>query len=123
MRKAKISTMQKPERGEVWLVRFPFSDLTSTKLRPTLVLATHGADVIVMGIFSRVATGKLCPTWIKINDTDPAFISSGLQKTSLLKAEKIAVIYASVFQRKIGTLPSEVLSEVQEALKKALLIS
>ncbi|GAG24394.1 unnamed protein product, partial [marine sediment metagenome] len=30
--------MLRPERGEVWLVRFPFTDLTSTKLRPALVL-------------------------------------------------------------------------------------
>ncbi|MGA7874882.1 MAG: hypothetical protein WCA08_04405 [Desulfoferrobacter sp.] len=45
--------MRRPERGEIWLVRFPFTDLTTTKLRPALVLAVHGEDVIVMGIFSR----------------------------------------------------------------------
>jgi len=32
MKKAKMSTMPKPKRGEVWLVRFPFTDLSSTKL-------------------------------------------------------------------------------------------
>ena len=26
--------MVRPRRGEVWLVQFPFTDLTSTKLRP-----------------------------------------------------------------------------------------
>jgi hypothetical protein len=31
MPQAKTSTMPKPKRGEVWLVRFPFTDLTSTK--------------------------------------------------------------------------------------------
>ena len=45
--------MRTPKRGEVWLVRFPFSDLATTKLRPALVLAIHGEDVIVIGIFSR----------------------------------------------------------------------
>ena len=39
--------MLKPKRGEIWLVRFPFTDLVSTKLRPALVWATHGTDIIV----------------------------------------------------------------------------
>jgi hypothetical protein len=30
--------MPRPKRGEVWLVCFPFTDLTSTKLRPALVV-------------------------------------------------------------------------------------
>jgi len=38
--------MSKPKRGEVWLVRFPFTDLTSTKLRPALVWAVHGEDKV-----------------------------------------------------------------------------
>lgn len=51
--------MPNPRRGEIWLLRFPFTDLTSAKLRPALVLACHGEDRIVMGLFSRVPKGKL----------------------------------------------------------------
>lgn len=39
--------MPRAKRGEIWLLRFPFSDLTSAKLRPALVLAVHGEDVMV----------------------------------------------------------------------------
>ena len=38
----------KVKRGEVWLIRFPFSDLTSTKRRPALVVSVEGEDVIVV---------------------------------------------------------------------------
>jgi mRNA interferase MazF len=44
----------------------------------------------------------------------------GLQQTSVLKAEKIAAVHESLFQRKLGELPSDIMSQMQEALKKAL---
>jgi mRNA interferase MazF len=113
----------KPKPGEVWLVRFPFTDLASTKLRPALVIAAHGQDVIVVGIFSRNPTGPLRKTWTLIEDNHSAFQQTGLKKTSILKAEKIAVIHAEVFQRKLGSLPADIQSQAQEALKKALLIT
>ncbi|MBM4467916.1 MAG: type II toxin-antitoxin system PemK/MazF family toxin [Chloroflexi bacterium] len=114
--------MPKPDRGEVWLVRFPFTDLTSTKLRPALVWVVHGEDVIVIGIFSRVPAGALRKTWVRIEAGHPVFSQTGLKKTSLLKAEKMAIVHESVFRKKLGRLPSDIMALVQEALKKALLI-
>lgn len=113
----------KPQRGEVWLVRFPFTGLTSAKLRPALVWSVHREDVIVMGLFSRIPAGTLRETWVRIGDDHTAFSQIGLKKTSLLKAEKIAVVHESVFQRKLGILASDLMIQVQEALKRALLIS
>lgn len=68
MKSEKISTMARIRRGDVWLLRFPFTDLTSAKLRPALVWAVHGKDVIVIGIFSRIPTGRLRKTWLLIDD-------------------------------------------------------
>jgi len=115
--------MPTPKRGEVWLVRFPFTDLTSTKLRPALVVAVHGEDAIVVGIFSRLPAGTLRKTWVRIDGEHPTFPETGLKKASLLKAEKIATVHESVFQRKLGKLPPDAMAQVQEALKTALLLS
>ena len=41
------------KRGEIWLVRFPFTDLSSTKVRPAVVWAVFGEDAVVVGVFSR----------------------------------------------------------------------
>jgi mRNA interferase MazF len=114
--------MPKPKRGELWLVRFPFTDLTSTKLRPALVVAVHREDAIVLGIFSRVPAGTLRRSWVLMEDKHPAFPQTGLKKTSLLKAEKIAVVHESVFQKRLGRLAPDVVAQVQEALKQALLL-
>ncbi|HYW21353.1 MAG TPA: hypothetical protein VE956_19045 [Nodularia sp. (in: cyanobacteria)] len=61
--------MTKPKTLEIWLVRFPFSDLTSTKLRPALVLAEHREELIILGIFSKIPVGKLRETWVLIPHT------------------------------------------------------
>lgn len=50
--------MPNPKPGEIWLVRFPFSDLTSTKVRPAFVLAIHRQDAIILGIGYQLKAGK-----------------------------------------------------------------
>jgi mRNA interferase MazF len=37
-----------PAAGSVVLVRFPFSDLSSTKLRPAIIMASAGKDDFVL---------------------------------------------------------------------------
>lgn len=115
--------MKKPKLLEIWLVRFPFSDLTSTKLRPALVLSVHREELIILGIFSKVPNGELLKTWVLISDTHPEFSQTGLKKASLIRTDKIATVNESVFDRQLGTLPSDILSVVQTALKKSLNIT
>ena len=42
--------MVAPEPGAVVLVRFPFSDLSQTKLRPAVVLADAGRGVWILSL-------------------------------------------------------------------------
>jgi mRNA interferase MazF len=112
--------ISKPQPGEIWLVRFPFSDLTSTKLRPALILAVHREEVIIVGIFSKIPAGGLQNSWVLIQDSDAQFSRTGLKKTSLIRADKIATVSTSVFQRKLGDLLPDLSIKVLKALKIAL---
>ncbi len=105
--------------GDVVLVSFPFTDLSTTKLRPAVVLATHADDLTIVGIF----TGSPPPpreTWILLSSQDPAFSQTGLRTSSVIKAERIAVIEQSVVVRKLGSLPRSQMEEVKKAVKIAL---
>jgi mRNA interferase MazF len=84
-----------------------------------MVVASHGDDVIVLGIFSRIPQ-TLLDTWVLIRDQHAEFADTGLKKSSILRAEKIAVIHESVLHRKLGEMPANLISEVEEALKRAL---
>jgi mRNA interferase MazF len=55
-----------------------------------------------------------------VSDEHPEFIQTGLKKTSLIRADKIATVNDLVFQRKLGVLPSDINLLVQQALKKSL---
>lgn len=105
--------------GDVVLVRFPFTDLTTAKLRPAVVLAAHGDDLTIVGIFS----GSPQPpreTWIPLNSQDPAFAQTGLKTSSVIKAERIAVIEQSVVVRKLGSLPRSRMEDLKKSVKLAL---
>jgi len=62
-------------------------------------------------------------TWLLIEDHHAQFHGTGLKQTSLLRAEKIAVVHQSVFQRKLGSLPQDLITRAESALKAALHIS
>ncbi len=115
--------MPNPSLNQIWLVHFPFSDLTSTKVRPALVLATHRQDVIILGIFSKIPTGEPAKTWILIDSSHPDFAQTGLIKTSVLRAEKIATAHQSIFQRQLGRLPADLQVQVPIVLREALNLS
>ena len=59
-------------------------------------------------------------TWVLIYQQDSNFEQTGLKKTSLIRADKIATVNKTVFVKKLGTLPIEIIPIVQLALKKAL---
>jgi mRNA interferase MazF len=115
--------MIKPKPLEIWLVRFPFSDLTATKLRPALILSMHREELIILGIFSKVPTDDLSENWVLISETHTDFTKTGLKKTSLIMADKIATVHNSVFHKKLGILPSDLFKQVEIALKKSLNIT
>ena len=85
------------------------------------MLAVHGEEIIAIGIFSRLPDA-LRPTWVLINDQHDHFEETGLKRSSVLKTEKIAVIHESVFQRRLGRLPTDLIAMTNRALKKALLL-
>ena len=105
--------------GDVVLVRFPFTDLTTTKVRPAVVLATHGDDLTIVGIFSSSPQPSR-QTWIVLSNQDHTFPETGLKTSSVIKAERIAVIEKSIVVRKLGSLSTSQMREVKRAVKLAL---
>ena len=78
-------------RGEIVWVKFPFSDSTTTKLRPALIISNNSinrtGDYLLMQITSRLRNDNLS---LGIKKTD--YSGSPLLKSSELRLHKIFIL-------------------------------
>ena len=96
------------EQGDIVLIPVPFSNLTSIKKRPILVLSNNehnrtNRDMIVIAI-----TSNLEQKGIRISNDN---LSDGfLPKISVIKIDKIYTLDANIAIKKIGKVNEAVLS-------------
>lgn len=108
------------EAGTIVLIIYPFTDLSSTKLRPGLVLQNINNDVIVVFI-SSVIHADINPQDFVLSEHSSYFKESGLKKGSIIKCGKIMTLSKSLILGEIGKLNNKVLEEeIKPRLKLAL---
>ena len=109
------------ETGTIVLVPFPFTDLSSSKVRPALVVSdTNEFDIIVVFI-SSVVSDKLNQTDFLILSNSIFFNETGLKKDSIIKCDKIMTLSKSIILGEIGQLLINVFQkEIKSKLKMAL---
>lgn len=111
-------------RGDVVLATFPFTDLTSSKVRPALVVSEEmiGDDVVLVAISSVVRANQF-DTDLLLDSRHPDFSSSGLLRTSVIRTHHIATVQDQIITRVLGHLASGWLNEVDQRLRVALGLS
>lgn len=108
--------MAAPAVGAVVLVRFPFSDLSSSKVRPALVLAEVGrGDCILCQITSNPYAD---PEAIQVRDED--FHQGSLQRTSYIRPGKLFTANEALLVREVGQVQVAVRRRVVEAIERLL---
>lgn len=108
--------MATPSVGAVVLVPFPFSDLSSTKLRPAVVLADVGkGDYILCQVTSKPYAD---PQAIEIRGD--SFTHGNLHRTSYARPGKLFTANDALIAREVGTLKIDVRAKIVEAIEKLL---
>lgn len=93
------------DKGDIVLVRFPFSDLSQTKLRPALVLAIgKNIDEITLCFISSQNTQSLTSNEFAISTSDSEFTQTGLKTDSKVRVTRIITLERKLILRKIGKL-------------------
>ncbi len=101
--------------GDVLLARFPFSDLTHTKLRPVVVVGlSEFENLIVAQITSKTPDIKHS---LRISDEDIAGEDGLLHKDSYVRTSKIFTTDPSLIVKQLG----ELTPQTKRSLYKQLL--
>jgi mRNA interferase MazF len=107
-------------RGDVVLVPFPFTDLSSAKQRPGLVISADAFnstrdDVLVAAITSQIPV-KLATDEFLIPAHELG--ACGLPKPSVLKLSKLVALHRQLVIKRIGSLPAATLTQVLAQLRR-----
>jgi mRNA-degrading endonuclease toxin of MazEF toxin-antitoxin module len=92
------------KRGSVVLIRYPFTDLTSAKVRPALVLTPD----------------HLLPTDFVLESGHPSFPKTGLKRRSVLRMHKLALLYKALVLRVLDEGDQALMHKVNQRLRLAL---
>jgi len=99
-------------KGNVVVINYPYSDLSSQKKRPALVVATpKGQDLILCQITSQVHQDNYS---IKLENSD--FKTGLLNQISYIRPNKIISIDKNIVIYTIGNVKMEKLNEVIEKI-------
>lgn len=104
--------MEKFVKGDVVVLPFPFSDLTMSKRRPAMIVASlSGNDVILSQITSKNIRDDYA---IKLEDND--FKEGSLHVESYIRPNRLFTADRSILLYKTGHLKKEKISEIVEKI-------
>ena len=98
-------------KGDIVLIRFPFTDLSGSKFRPAVVLTETNLDFTLSFITSQ--TNKQEQTDVLLSPT----LVNGLRKQSLIRTSKIATLDRTLAKGFLGQLSLSELTDLNSKLK------
>lgn len=104
--------------GDVILIPFPFTNLSTSKQRPCIVISsddfnTSHDDVVVAAITSRVPDSPSEYHYVLSNAQQK---SAGLPKRSMIKLGKIVTLDKRLIRKKLGSLSPESTNSIVEKI-------
>jgi mRNA interferase MazF len=104
-------------RGEIVLVTFPFTDLSSSKLRPALIVERVSGDDLILAFITSRTHPSPSPSECLFDSRDPEFHRTGLKLTSIVRLDKLATLHPGLVRRRLGFVDSHVQGRVNMALR------
>ena len=95
-------------RGQVVVLPFPFSDLSSSKKRPALVIAPLTGDDLIVCQITTVVRGD----GYAISLTNRDFVTGSLPHPSTIRTNRLFTADSKVILRAVGTLSRKKVDEV-----------
>ena len=109
------------ERGKIILVPFPFTDLSSQKIRPAVIVsrASRGSPDTIVAFISSIPFHP-SPSHVVLQKPHPDFKKTGLKGQSTIRCDKLATLDKAIVLGEIGNLSKKRIRQLDRALCYAL---
>ncbi len=109
-----------PEQGEIVLIPIPFTDLSSQKRRPVIVISNDAynrktTDIVVVAMTSNPTTGDYIFT---ITSTD--LERGALNRPGQVRVDKIYTLSQTIVVKTFGKVNARVLNRIRQQLQRLL---
>lgn len=106
-----------PEQGDIVLIPIPFTDLSSQKRRPVIVISNNAynrttADIVVVAMTSNPQAGDYSFTI-----TSPDLEQGQLNRPGQVRVDKIYTLSQSIVVKTFGRVSSQVLDHIRQMLQ------
>jgi mRNA interferase MazF len=123
-RKEEIIKTALKQRAVV-LIRFPFSDLESSKVRPVIVISNdnynrRSRDFIAIPMTSQIPVLSSTATTTIVRITNTELEEGELRKQSIAKVDRITSLDQNLIKLQIGRIKKQTFSELKEVLLQVL---
>jgi len=107
--------MIKKEQRDVWLIQAPFSDYSSTKVRPVVIISNNPYNRKTSDFLAvHITTRKEHPYAMNISSSD--FVSGGLNDESIVRFDTVTRYEEKLLLRKIGKIKPEFYTKINEKI-------
>lgn len=108
------------KQGDIILIPVPFTDLTSQKKRPAVIISTtayneKNDDIVVVALTSNVEDQDF-----SIILTTEDLEQGSLKVTSMVRADKIYTLSKSIVLKTFGQVKPDILSKIRDAVLKLI---
>ncbi|MEX0714404.1 MAG: type II toxin-antitoxin system PemK/MazF family toxin [Pirellulales bacterium] len=111
-------------RGDIVLLDMPFAQGGGSKVRPALIVQSNRNNARISNTIVASITRNISrvhePTQLVIDIATDAGQQSGLLATSAVTCENLFTVGRRFIQRTIGSLPKEIMLEIDSCLKESL---
>jgi len=102
------------EQGEILIVPFPFSDLSSVRYRPVLILSSNSDNIFSDDIITCGITSNLKDSKHSVLIDTSSLKEGNIPITSRIKIDKLFTIEKNLIKKKIGRINKETFEKVKK---------
>jgi mRNA interferase MazF len=108
-----------PEQGDILLIPVPFTDLSSQKRRPVIVISNDSYNRSCLDLIVVAMTSNLTISAYGFQITNADLVDGALNRPGSVRADKVYTLARSIAIKKFGKVSSKVVDRIRLLLDSA----